>query len=213
MSRTPIDSSAGLCPPTTRPRRRASSAAAKALAITALVALAACGGGGSDDAPPTGGPSGPGAPSGPGGGGGGSGTGPSVSINALEGDWVQKGCVKAGAQSFKKLLRARITGANTLDYYEGVLTFAGNDCAGASQLAGPTKLGALTFTRSEANATLTAHWGDYRTVTGTRFGAIWTLQPNNTLCLLGDEVPTNQPTLAAVASSVATVPADNCFAR
>ena len=213
MSRTPIDSSAGLCPPTAHPRRLASSAAAKALAITALVALAACGGGGGDDTPPTGGPSGPGAPSGPGGGGGGSGTGPSVSINALEGDWVQKGCVKAGAQSFKKLLRARITGANTLDYYEGVLTFAGNDCAGASQLAGPTKLGALTFTRSEANATLTAHWGDYRTVTGTRFGAIWTLQPNNTLCLLGDEVPTNQPTLAAVASSVATVPADNCFAR
>lgn len=213
MSCTPIDSSAGPCPPTTRPRRLAPSAAARALVVTALLALAACGGGGGDDAPPTGGPSGPGAPSGPGGGGGGSGTGPSVSINALEGDWVQKGCVKAGAQSFKKLLRARITGANTLDYYEGVLTFAGNDCAGASQLAGPTKLGALTFTRSEANATLTAHWGDYRTVTGTRFGAIWTLQPNNTLCLLGDEVPTNQPTLAAVASSVATVPADNCFAR
>lgn len=214
MSPTAIDAPAVPCAPPTRSRRvAASSTAAKALAAAALLALAACGGGGSDDAPPTGGPSGPGNPSGPSGPGGGGAAGPTPTINALEGDWLQKGCVKAGAQSFKKLLRARITGANTLDYYEGVLTFAGNDCAGASQQAGPTKLGTLTFARSEANATLTAHWGDYRTVTGTRFGAIWTLQPNNTLCLLGDEVPSNQPTLAAVASSVATVPADNCFAR
>lgn len=177
---------------------------ARALAAAALLMLAACGGGDGDDAPPGAGTGGPGNPGG---------TGPSVSINSLEGDWVQKGCVKAGAQSFKKLLRARIASNTTLDYFEGVLTFAGNDCAGASQLAGPSKLGTLTFARSEANATLTAHWGDFRTVTGTRFGAIWTLQPNNLLCLLGDEVPSNQPTLAAVAASVATVPADNCFAR
>jgi hypothetical protein len=71
----------------------------------------------------------------------------------------------------------------------------------------------VTFSRTEANTSLSAYWGTFQTVTGTRFGAIWTLRPANLLCLLGDEIPTNQPTLAAVATSLATVPADNCFAR
>ena len=167
------------------------------IAVTTL-ALGACGGGGGDSDPPD---------------DGGGTQPPSASINVLEGDWVQKGCVKAGAQSFKKILRARITAPNTLDYYEGVLTFGGNECAGPSQVAGPTKLGVVTFARSEANQALAAHWGELRTVTGTRFGAIWTLRPTNLLCLLGDGIPTSQPSLSSVASSLATIPADNCFTR
>ena len=55
------------------------------IAITTL-ALGACGGGGGDSDPPD---------------DGGGKEPPSASINVLEGDWVQKGCVKAGAQSFK----------------------------------------------------------------------------------------------------------------
>ena len=78
---------------------------------------------------------------------------------------------------------------------------------------GPTKLGVVTFARSEANQALAAHWGELRTVTGTRFGAIWTLRPTNLLCLLGDGIPTSQPSLSSVASSLATIPADNCFTR
>lgn len=167
------------------------------IAATTL-ALAACGGGGGDNDPPD---------------GGSGGSGPSVSLGALEGDWVQKGCVKAGAQSFKRTLRARTTGPATIDYFEGVLTFNGNDCAGAAQAAGPSKTGTVTVARSAANQALAAHWGELRTVIGTRSGAIWTLQQGNLLCLLGDEIPTIQPTLAAVASSVATIPADNCFIR
>lgn len=173
-------------------------APARALVVSAALALAACGGGGGDDDPPDDG-SGDSAPS--------------ASINALAGDWVQKGCVKTGGQSFKKTLRARITGAKTLDYYEGVLTFGGNECAGGGRLAGPSKLGTVSFDRSEANGGLAAHWGVFRTVTGTRFGAIWTLRSPPLLCLLGDEIPTIQPSLSAVSASLATVPADNCFAR
>lgn len=165
------------------------------IAVTTL-ALGACGGGGDD--PPD---------------GGSGGTGPTASLDALAGDWVQKGCVKTGSQSFKKILRARITGPTSLDYYEGVLTFSGNECAGASQQAGPSRLGAVSFARSEANQRLAAHWGEFRTVTGTRFGAIWTLRPANLLCLLGDEIPTIQPSLAAVSASLATVPEANCFTR
>lgn len=171
-----------------------------ALAATTVLALSACGGG-SDD-PPDSGSGGPGP-----------GPAPAPTINAFEGDWVQKGCVKTGAQSFKKVLRARVTSQNSLDYHEGVLTFSGNECAGASQLAGPSKLGVVTFARSEANASLAAHWGEFRTVTGTRFGAIWTLRSGNLVCLLGDQVPSIQLSLAAVSASLATVPADNCFTR
>lgn len=168
-----------------------------ALVLSATVTLGACGGGGNDDPPDD----------------GTGGTAPSASVNALAGDWVQKGCVKTGSQSFKKTLRARITGANTLDYYEGVRTFGGNECAGASSVAGPSKLGAVSFDRSAANQTLAAHWGVFRTVIGTRFGAIWALKSSGQLCLLGDEIPTIQPSLSSVSASLGTVPADNCFVR
>ena len=176
-------------------------AAAAAWLALATLTLSACGGGGGDSDPPNGGS------------GGSGGTGPAVTLAALEGDWVQKGCVSGGAQSYKRTVRARLTAPNTLDFYEGVLTFSGNACSGAYQAVGPSKTGTVIFARSDANQALAAHWGELRTVIGTRAGAIWTLQPGNLLCLLGDEIPTIQPTLAAVASSVATIPAANCFTR
>lgn len=165
--------------------------------ISSALTLSACGGGG-DGGPPD---------------GGSGGTRPPASVDALLGDWVQRGCVNTGAQSFKKFLRARSTGLATLDYYEGVLSFSGSGCTGASVLAGPSRLGTVTFARSEANQSLAAHWGEFLTVTGTRFGSIWTLRPANLLCLLGDDIPSNQPSLSAVSASLATVPADNCFSR
>jgi len=161
------------------------------------MALGACGGGGSGDPPD----------------GGSGGTNPPPSINALEGDWVQRGCVRTGSQSFKKILRARITGPATLDYSEGVLTFNNNGCTGAFAQAGPSRLGDVSFNRSEANQELAAHWGEFRTVTGTRFGAIWALKSSSQLCLLGDDIPTSQRSLSSVSASLATVPADNCFVR
>jgi hypothetical protein len=138
---------------------------------------------------------------------------PAPAVEALAGDWVQKGCVRAGAQSFKRLLRAHVTTPTTIDYDEGVLTFNSNDCTGASQQAGPSRLGVVTFAKTEATQNLSAYWGEFRTVTGTRFGAIWTLRPGNLLCLLGDEIPSNQTSLASVSASLATVPTDNCFSR
>jgi len=167
---------------------------AGAMLVFAGLVLSACGGGGGND-PPDGG------------------NVPAPSLTAMAGDWVQKGCVKMGTQSFKKFLRARITGQNTLDHDEGVLSFSGGDCAGASVLVGPTKLGTVTFARSEATQSLAAHWGVFLAVTGTRSGAIWTLRSGSQLCLLGDEIPSIQPSLSAVSRSLATVPADNCFAR
>ncbi len=166
-----------------------------ALISAAALGLGACGGG-SDNHPPDDGTNGP---------------APPPALQALEGDWVQKGCVKAGAQSFRKVLRARRVGTMELDYSEGVITYGGNECAGTGLLAGPSRLGTVRFARSEANARLAAHWGEFRTVTGQGFGAIWTLRPGSLLCLLGDEIPTRQPTLAAVSASLATVPESNCF--
>lgn len=146
-------------------------------------------------------------------GGGSAGMAPMTAISALEGDWVQKGCVTVGAQSFKNTLRARTTGQATLDYYEGVLIFAGSGCAGASQQVGPSKLGVVRFARSDASPALAVRWGELHTITGTRSGAIWALPSARQLCLLGDEIPSSRPSLSAVAVSVANLPADNCFVR
>lgn len=134
-------------------------------------------------------------------------------IDALAGDWVQKGCVRTGGQSFKRLLRARVTSPTTIDYDEGVLSFSGNECAGTPTQAGPTRLGVVTFAKSEATPSLSAYWGTFQTVSGTRVGTIWTLRPANLLCLVGDEMPTIQPTLADVANTLTRIPTDNCFSR
>ena len=146
-------------------------------------------------------------------GGGSGGMARMTAISALEGDWVQKGCVTVGAQSFKKTLRARTTGQTTLDYSDGVLIFAGSGCAGASQQVGPSKLGVVRFARSDASPALAARWGELHTITGMRSGAIWALPSARQLCLLGDEIPSSRPSLSAVAVSVANLPADNCFVR
>jgi len=183
------------------------SGPARRLALAAItattLALTACGGGGGDAEPPP------------------PGTGPNpgevlpmpAQIEALAGDWVQRGCVRAGGQSFKRLLRARVTTPATIDYDEGVLSYGNNDCAGTPQQAGPTRLGVVSFAKTEASASLSAYWGTFQTVTGTRVGTIWTLRPGNLLCLVGDEMPTIQPTLADVANTLARIPTDNCFGR
>jgi hypothetical protein len=167
-----------------------------ALIAATMLSLAACGGGGED--PPNGANGNP---------------VPVPSIDTLAGNWVQRGCVRTGAQSFKRLLRANVIGPSKIDYFEGVLSYNTGDCTGTAQQVGPSRLGTVTFARSQANQTLTAHWGEFLTVTSTRFGAIWAVRPSQQLCLLGDEIPTSQPTLGAVATSLTTVPADNCFNR
>lgn len=188
------------------PRAGRTRQLAQAAIATAVLTLAACGGGGGGYAEPP-----PPAPS----------PAPNpgdvlplpAQIEALAGDWVQKGCVRTGAQSFKRLLRARVTSPTTIDYDEGVLSFSGNECAGTPQQAGPTRLGVVTFAKSEATPSLGANWGTFQTVTGTRVGTIWTLRPGNLLCMVGDEMPTIQPTLADVANTLARIPTDNCFSR
>lgn len=186
------------------------SAVARRLALAALaattLALAACGGGGDAEAPAPAPPPAP-APN------PGDALPLPAQIDALAGDWVLKGCVRTGGQSFKRILRAGVTSATTINYDEGVLTFSNNDCVGTPQQAGPTRLGVVTFAKSEATTSLSAYWGTFQTVTGTRVGTIWTLRPGNLLCLVGDEMPTIQPTLADVANTLARIPTDNCFSR
>lgn len=177
---------------------RASTLAA--VLVTLALGPVACGGGGDGD-PGGGGSGGPG------------GSGLPVSVDALVGDWLQKGCMSAGAQSFKRLLRAQRVTDSSIDYYEGVVTYGGAECAGAGQQVGPSKLGTVDFSRSEGDGHLSANWGEYRTVTNFRSGAIWTVRSGNLLCLLGDEIPSIQPSLPDVASSLAAVPQSSCFAR
>lgn len=46
----------------------------------------------------------------------------------------------------------------------GLSACGGGECAGASQLAGPARLGSVSSSRFEANARVAAHWGAFRTV-------------------------------------------------
>lgn len=74
-------------------------------------------------------------------------------------------------------------------------------------------MGEIEFVRSESNSRVAASWGDLTTVTGSRSAVIWAKKTDTVLCLLGDESPTNQPTLTAVESSLATVAEQGCFLR
>lgn len=167
------------------------------LGLVAAVLLAGCGGGtGDDDTSQEG-----------------SGASATARVQDLAGDWVQKGCSSIGGQSHRKFLRATPTGGSEVRYAEGVLSYGGTDCAGASRLTGPSPLGNVVFSRSQAEGVLAAHWGDFHTVAGSRVAVIWTLRSGNLLCLLGDEKPSIQPTLSDVSASLAALPESSCFQR
>lgn len=166
------------------------------LGLVAAALLAGCGGGTGDDDTSQGG----GAPA-------------TARVQDLAGDWVQKGCSSIGVQSHRKFLRATPSGGSEIRYAEGLLSYGGTDCAGASRLTGPSPLGSVVFARSEAEGALAAHWGDFNTVAGSRVAVIWTLRSGNLLCLLGDEKPSIQPALSDVSASLAVLPESNCYQR
>jgi hypothetical protein len=170
--------------------------------LCALV-LSACGGGGGDDA--GGGTTPPPPPQG--------GTPLTAGVPGLVGDWLENGCVAAGAQSFKRLTRATDLSANSIRYASGVYSYANTNCAGAGSLVGPSNLGTVVFSRAESNALVAASWGVFTTVTNTTSAVIWAKKRENLLCLLGDETPSIQPTLADVAASLSTLPESACFTQ
>lgn len=170
--------------------------------LLAVALLAACGGGGGDD----------------GAGGGGTppplgGTPLTVGVPGLVGDWLENGCASAGAQSFKRLTRATALTTTSIAYASGVITYPNTGCAGSGSLVGPSNLGTVVFSRAESNAQVAASWGVFTTVTNTTSAVIWAKRSENVLCLLGDSTPSIQPTLAAVASSLSTLPESACFTR
>jgi hypothetical protein len=134
-------------------------------------------------------------------------------VPGLVGDWLENGCVGANGQSFKRLVRAEARGASGISYAQGVVSYVGEDCAGTGTRVGPSPMGEIEFVRSESNSRVAASWGDLTTVTGSRSAVIWAKKTDTVLCLLGDESPTNQPTLTAVESSLATVAEQGCFLR
>lgn len=168
--------------------------------LCALV-LSACGGGGGDEdggggtPPPNGG------------------TPLTAGVPGLLGDWLENGCVSAGGQSFKRLTRATEVSSTRIAYGSGVVSYPNTSCAGAGSLVGPSNLGTVVFSRSEASALAAANWGEFTTVTNTRSAVIWAKKRENLLCLLGDETPSILPTLADVAASLSTLPESACFTR
>lgn len=179
------------------------------LALATAFSLAACGGGGGgDDGAGGGTPPPPPPPDGNGGG-----TVLTAGVPGLVGDWLENGCSAAGFQSFKRLVRAAQLTPTSIAYSEGVVTYGSTDCTGAGSTVGPTRMGDVVFSRSESSARVAANWGEFTTVTNTRFGAIWAKKSETVLCLLGDQRPSILPTLANVEASLATLPELGCFTK
>ena len=190
---------------------RSSSVLASGISLVLAAALTACGGGGTaapvdNSTPPSGGGSTP-PPD------GGSGPALTAGVPGLVGEWLQNGCVAQGAESFKKFIRATEASSSRINYAEGVVTYAGTNCAGAGVRVGPSNLGTVTFSRSESNSTVAANWGQFDTIAGTKAAVIWAKTSANVLCLFGDSTPTAVPTLAAVAAIFNPVPPLGCFTK
>lgn len=175
-----------------------------ALAVLAGAVLAACGGGGDDS---TGGGSEP-PPS-----GGGGGVVLTAGLPGLTGDWLANGCSSAGGASYKNLVRATKISDTSINYANGVVSYDNATCSGTGSLIGPTNMGTVAFSRSESNSSVAANWGTFTTVSSTTSAVIWAKKSETVLCLLGDESPSIQPTLADVASSLAVQPDAACYTR
>ena len=191
--------------PTLAPRTRARMAALSALFFS--VALTACGGGGGsgDDAAPGPAPAPP-PPAAP----------PlNAGTAALAGDWVStKLCVAiGGGRSAYQMVRIVQQSATAVALQSGTFIYTSTNCQGAgSALVSP--VGTVTFSRIESDATVAAHWGAWRTITGTTSYVAWAKPNDNKLCLLGDQNPSVLPTLDSVAKGAAVLDQQNgCYGR
>lgn len=191
--------------PTLAPRTRARMAALSALFFS--VALTACGGGGGsgDDAAPGPAPAPP-PPAAP----------PlNAGTAALAGDWVStKLCVAiGGGRSAYQMVRIVQQSATAVALQSGTFIYASTNCQGAgSALVSP--VGTVTFSRIESDATVAAHWGAWRTITGTTSYVAWAKPSDNKLCLLGDENPSILPTLDSAAKGAAVLDQQNgCYGK
>ena len=190
---------------TLAPRTRARMAALSALVFS--VALTACGGGGGsgyDAAPgPAPAPPPPAAPP------------LNAGTAALAGDWVStKLCVAiGGGRSAYQMVRIVQQSATAVALQSGTFIYASTNCQGAgSALVSP--VGTVNFSRIESDATVAAHWGAWRTITGTTSYVAWAKPNDNKLCLLGDENPSILPTLDSVAKGAAVLDQQNgCYGK
>ena len=192
-------------PPPLAPRTRARMAALSALFFS--VALTACGGGGGsgDDAAPGPAPAPP-PPAAP----------PlNAGTAALAGDWVStKLCVAiGGGRSAYQMVRIVQQSATAVALQSGTFIYTSTNCQGAgSALVSP--VGTVNFSRIESDATVAAHWGAWRTITGTTSYVAWAKPNDNKLCLLGDENPSILPTLDSVAKGAAVLDQQNgCYGK
>ena len=194
-----------LHPPTLASITGARMATLSALLLS--VALTACGGGGGsgDDAAPGPAPAPP-PPAAP----------PlNAGTAALAGDWVStKLCVAiGGGRSAYQMVRIVQQSATAVALQSGTFIYTSTNCQGAgSALVSP--VGTVTFSRIESDATVAAHWGAWRTITGTTSYVAWAKPNDNKLCLLGDENPSILPTLDSVAKGAAVLDQQNgCYGR
>lgn len=75
-------------------------------------------------------------------------------------------------------------------------------------------MGSVTLSRVESNASIAAHWGSWRLITGSTSYLVLAKPSNDKLCLLGDQNPSILPTLERVAQSAAVQDQQNaCYVR
>lgn len=134
---------------------------------------------------------------------------------ALEGEWINpKVCSPmGGGQSARQMVTIVRSSDSVVNYHAGTLVYATPDCrGGGNALVSP--VGTVTFSRIEGNATVAAHWGSWRQITGAAAAVVWAKPGNDTLCLLGDETPSILPTLDRVAQAAAVLAQHNgCHVR
>lgn len=203
----------------TAPRNDARLRALSALML--CVALAACGGSDDDPAPsPSPSPGAPAPAPAPAPGTPAPNPAPAPAplasgVAALEGEWLnRKVCTPLGAQqSAYQMVKIVRQSDTVVDYRSGTMLYNSADCQGAgSALVSP--VGTVTFSRVESSAALAAHWGTWRTITGTTAYVVWAKPGDNKLCMLGDESPSILPTLDRVAQSAAVQDQQNaCFVK
>lgn len=173
--------------------------------VLTVASLCACGGGGDGDG------------DGSSGGGGGPGTGttgPTQGVDGLTGEWTQSLCVLAGGKGSRQFIQVSKTGDNSLSFSRGVFQYATTDCSGTGTPFGaPTSMGDVSFTRSEATATLAANWGLWTYPSG-QAHTIWAKKGETTVCLIGDSNPSALPTAAQVEGYAdLSIQAGGCYVK
>lgn len=135
-----------------------------------------------------------------------------LSFSGLIGNWVRGLCVTPS--SVRGVYRVVALSANTLQFSQDYIQYAGPNCTGGGTLMNaPSNLGTITFAAPEYASNTGFFRGDWTLPSTQLEKTIWGFKRVNMFCMFSDTTPTTFPNPQDVENYLQILADDTCFQK